>query len=367
MDDAGVGRDFLQLPEMMRSVSFWVLVFGTLAVSTGIAQIPRQQSALESYRRQDWTGKGTYHRLGLIREQNNTVRLLNEDAQPAEQEMALSAAGVSSTTSASDGKKSILEEEVATKGFLEVLNEYVSLEGHANSMLFGSSNILNTETDPIQAGQFAQFLGGSVDLKFHGWKLATSFDQAWFRFYDRDLSSGDFNTSTVRQALSYEKFLFNDKVSVTISPNWQYTSLLNRASGNQFFQQWSYGLNNEFAWFPTSWMIPTFSYNFSYLDADVPLQLADKFKSDFNLGITFIPFKDVRFFVAPSVQFSTESNVGVRRIDNSWTPTLAVTYQPLDFLAVDFVGSYTDSASTLDGASFTALTGTVFLRAFYRW
>ena len=350
----------------MRSLSFWALAFGTMAASTVLAQIPRQQSALESYRRQDWTGKGTYHRLGLIREQDNTTRLLNEDTQPAEQEI-VSANGVSSRVSASEGKKSILEEAAATKDILEVLNEYVSIEGHANTMLFGSTNILNTETDPIQAGQFAQFLGASLDLKFHQLKLTTSFDQAWFRFYDRSLSGGDFNTSTVRQALSYEKFLFNDKFSVTISPNWQYTSLLNRASGNQFFQQWSYGLNNEFAWFATDWMIPTFSYNFAYLDADVPLQIADKFKSDFNLGITFIPFRDVKFFFAPSVQFSTESNVGVRRFDNAWTPTLAVTFQPLSFLAVDLVGSYTDSASTLDGASFTALTGTAFLRLFYRW
>lgn len=234
-------------------------------------------------------------------------------------------------------------------------------------MFFGSSNILNTQSDPIQAGQFAQFLGGSVDLNFHNWKLATSYDYAWFRFYDPTLADGDFNTSTIRQALSYEWFFLNNKASYSFQPNWQFTSLVNRASGRQFFQQWSYGINNEFAFFPFSWMIPTFSYNFSYLDADVPLAVADKFKHDLNLGVTFVPIRDFRLFVSPSVQFSTESNVGINRVDASWTPTLAVTIQPLDFLAADFVGSYTDSRSTVDGASFAALTGTVMVRAFFRW
>lgn len=346
----------------MNRFAFALLIFAFVA-APALAQIPRQQSAIESYRRQDWTGKGTYHRLGLIREQDNTTRLITE-----EEAESVNPNGISSEVSlAKDGKSSIEKQISAAPTFLQTLNEYLSLEGHANSMFFGSTNILNTETDPIQGGQFAQFLGASIDLKYKGWKLATGFDQAWFRFYDKSLSNGDFNTSTIRQAVSYEKFLFNDKFSVTISPNWQYTSLVNRASGNQFFQQWSYGLNNEFAWFAFSWMIPTFSYNFSYLDADVPLALADKFKSDFNLGITFMPIKDVKLFIAPSVQFSTESNVGIQRNDNSWTPTLAITYQPLDFLAADFVGSYTDSNSTLDGASFTALSGTIFIRAFYRW
>ncbi len=342
-----------------------------LGIVAGEAQITRQQSAIESYRRQDWTGKGTYHRLGLIREQDRAVSSLEEEEQTVQEGVAsaeaeVTASGLSSSARAADGKKTVTEPE-ASPGFLEVLNEYVSLQGRANSMFFGSSNILNTEDDPIQAGQFAQFLGASIDLTFRDWKLATSYDYAWFRFYDRSLSDGDFNTSTIRQALSYEKFFFNNKVSYTFQPNWQYTSLLNRATGSQFFQQWSYGVGNEFAWFPFPWLIPTFSYNFSYLDADVPLAVADKFKNDFNLGVTFIPIKDFRLFISPSVQFSAESNVGVQRVDTSWTPTLAVTIQPLDFLAADFVGSYTDSRSTLDGASFTALTGTILVRAFFRW
>lgn len=343
------------------------LLLGAVTLSPVFAQIPRQQSAIESYRRQDWTGKGTYHRLGLIREQDRTLSSATEAEEVAAEEVT--ATGISSSVSAAEGKKAVVGEEETTEAptFFETLNEYVSLEGHANTMFFGSTNILNTETDPIQAGQFAEFLGASIDLKFREWKLATGFDQAWFRFYDRDLATGDFNTSTIRQALSYERFLFNDKFSATVSPNWQYTALQNRSSGKIFFQQWTYGLNNEFSWFATDWMIPTFSFNFSYLDADVPLAVADKFKYDFNLGITFIPFKDVKLFVSPSLQFSTESNVGIRRYDNAWTPTLAVTYQPLDFLAVDFVGSYTDSRSTLDGASFTAFSGTIFVRAFYRW
>lgn len=341
-----------------------VLAFGWMGLTSVFAQLTTRQSALESYRRQDWTGKGTYHRFGLIREQDRAVDGL-ESAEGTEGEQ-LSGSGLSVSTPASDGKKSIAEPD-ETAGFLSTLNDYVSLQGRANSMFFGSSNILNTESDPIQAGQYAQFLGASIDLTFHEWTLATSYDYAWFRFYDGSLSEGDFNTSTIRQALSYEKFFFDNKASYTFQPNWQYTSLLNRSSGEEFFQQWTYGLGNEFAFFPTPWLIPTFSYNFSYLDADVPLAIADKFKNDINLGLTFIPFKDFRLFISPSVQFSAESNVGINRVDTSWTPTLAVTIQPLSWLAADFVGSYTDSDSTLDGASFTALTGTILVRAFYRW
>lgn len=345
------------------------MIFGLIGAAS--AQITRKQSAVESYRRQDWTGKGTYHRFGLIREQDRAVQNASQEEQTVQEDFApaeteLSATGVNSSVRASDGKQTEAPSE-GGEGFLSMLNEYVSLQGRANSMFFGSSNILNTEADPIQAGQFAEFLGSSIDLTFHEWELSTSYDYAWFRFYDRALSEGDFNTSTIRQALSYEKFFLNNKASYTFQPNWQYTSLLNRSSGEQFFQQWTYGLNNEFAFFPTPWMIPTFSYNFSYLDADVPLAVADKFKSDFNVGVTFIPIKDFRLFISPSVQFSAESNVGVRRVDTSWTPTMAVTIQPFNFLAVDFVGSYTDSNSSLDGASFTAVTGTILVRAFYRW
>jgi len=361
------------IPDWWKRILFLSLGVFVLAPFWGSAQgqVPVQQSAIESYRRQDWTGKGTYHRLGLIREQDRAVEGLQQDGQTVEEDFQLaeekvSATGLSSTTRLSEGKKAVAEEETAP-GFLDTLNEYVSLQGRANSMSFGSTNILNTENNPIQAGQFAQFLGASIDFTFREWKLSTSYDYAWFRFYDRNLSDGDFNTSTIRQALSYEKFFLNNKASYTFQPSWQYTSLLNRASGEQFFQQLTYGLGNELAFFPTPWLIPTFSYNFSYLDADVPLAVADKYKHDFNLGVTFIPIKDFRLFISPSLQFSAESNVGVKRVDTSWTPTMAVTVQPLSWLAADFVGSYTDSDSTLDGASFTALTGTILIRAFYRW
>lgn len=353
-----------------RAVALAVVGLAGLGEGEALAQLTRQQSAIESYRRQDWTGKGTYHRLGLIREQDRALsgREAEEETVTREVDAAdaeLSARGITSSAAASGGKKTVTDE--AAGGFLDGLNKYVSVQGRANTMFFGSSNILNTENDPIQAGQFAQFLGGSIDLTFREWKLSTSYDYAWFRFYDPALSTGDFNTSTIRQALSWEKFFLGNKASYTFQPNWQYTSLVNRASGSQFFQQWTYGLGNEFAFFPFPWMIPTFSYNFSYLDADVPSAVADKLKHDFNLGLTFVPFENFGLFVSPSIQFSAESNVGIDRVDTSWTPTLAVTIQPLKFLAADFVGSYTDSRSTLDGASFTALTGTVMVRAFFRW
>jgi len=337
------------------------------------AQLTLQQSAIESYRRQDWTGEGTYHRLGLIREQNRAVgQLENEEATVGENqapaELEVRAQGI---RSAAEGKTAVGTDSKAAAGtppaFLEGLREYVSLQGRANTMFFGSTNILNTTDNPIQAGQFAEFLGASIDFKYKNWKLATGYDYAWFRFYDAGLAEGDFNTSTLRQALSYETLFWNNKMSYTFQPFWQYTSLVNRSTNRQFFEQWTYGLGNEFAAFPFPWLIPTFSYNFSYLNADVPLDVADKFKHDFNLGVTFIPIKDFGLFISPSVQFSAESNIGINRIDTSWTPTMAVTIQPFNWLAADFVGSYTDSRSTFEDASFTALSGTIMVRAFYRW
>lgn len=316
---------------------------------------PAARSAIESYRRQDWTGRGTYHRLGIFREQENTQKNSAE---------TVTASGVSVETTATDSRKNVVPEvsPEASGGF------DLSIEAHANTMLFRSDNILNTELDPIPGSQFAEFLGTSIDLKFGSWTLTTGFDQAFFRFLRRgSLTTGDFNTSTIREQLSYEKFLYNNKVSMTISPVWQYTKLTNRGTGKGFFEQANYGLNQEFSWFAADWLIPTFSYNFSYLDADPPDEIADKTKHDFNLGLTIIPMKGTQFFISPSVQFSTESNIGVDRRDNAWTPTLSLTYQPCSFLAADLVGSYTDSDSTQSDSSFTALTGTFFVRAFFRW
>lgn len=317
---------------------------------------------------------GTFHRLGLVREQLRAVdNLETEEATLGEElspgELEVTTAGVASTVDASEQRESVssVEEKTAPKALLSALDDYVSLQGRAHSMFFGSSNILNTEDDPIQAGQYAQFLGATIDLEFHGWKLGTSYDYAWFRFYDDALSDGDFNTSTIRQALSYDVPLFGGKASYTFSPNWQYSSIISRETGEQTFAQWMYSLGNDFAFFPFPWMIPTVSYNFFYQDANIPNAIADKWKNDFNLGITFIPIKDYRLYISPSVQYSVDGNTGINRTDTSWTPTLAVSVQPLDFLAADFVGSYTDSRSTLAGSSYTALSGTILVRAFFRW
>jgi len=328
----------------------------------------RSQNFIEPNRRQDWTGMGTYHRLGLVREQLRAVdNLETEEANLGGEispgELEVTTAGVSSRVDASEPGA----EEAAPKGFLSALDEYVSLQGRAHSMFFGSSNILNTQEDPIQAGQYAQFLGATIDLEFRGWKLGTSYDYAWFRYYDESLAEGDFNTSTIRQALSYDVPLFGGRASYTFSPSWQYSSVVSRETGAQTFAQWMYNLGNEFSFFPLPWMIPTFSYNFFYQDANIPDAIADKWKNDFNLGITFIPIKDFRLYISPSVQYSVDGNIGINRTDSSWTPTLAVSIQPLDFLAADFVGSYTDSRSTLAGSSYTALSGTILVRAFFRW
>jgi hypothetical protein len=346
------------------------LIFTIVSISAFDAHA---QKFFDANRRQDWTGMGTYHRLGLIREQDRALdNLQTEEANLGEElspgELEVTSAGMSSRVEVAGEQTNALEsEETRPAGFLASLEEYASLEARGHSMFFGSSNILNTRDDPIQAGQFAQFVGATFDLDFRGWQLGTSYDYAWFRYYDASLAEGNFNTSTLRQSLSYDLPLFGGKASYTFEPSWQYSSVVSSESGQQTFEQWMYMLGNEFTFFPFSWMLPTFSYNFFYQNANVPNAVADKFKNDFNLGITFIPFNDFGLYISPSIQYSLERNVGIVRTDNSVTPTMSVSIQPLDFLAMDFVGSYTGSHSNIDQASYTAWSGTILVRAFVRW
>ncbi len=327
--------------------SHFLLVLSLLVLGTVIAaaQQPPRINVLESYRRQDPTGRGTFHRFGLLRELDNTASL-----------------------SAAAGEREPSEAEKA--GWYQSMGDILSMQFRANSMLFASDNIFNTEEDEISDTQFAQFVGVSIDATFNDtWSLTNSFDQAWFWHGKGANSANDFFTSTFRQALNYTKFLFNNKASLTIPLSWQFSRLYNRSTGNRTLDTYTYGAAAEFSWFLKPWLIPTFSYQYSYLDSGSPTGfVADKHKHDFNLGLTFIPFEGKRFFIVPSVQYSHEdfTDAGGRR-DNAWTPTLTVSWQPLEFLAVDAVGSYTDSDSTLAGSNFDALTGTLFVRLFYNW
>lgn len=309
------------------------------------AQLAPRVNIIESYRRQDPTGLGSFHRFGLFRELGNSNSLA-------------AAAGEAGPS------------EAEKRGWYQSFGEVFSMQFRANTMFFASDNIFNTEEDEITDTQLAEFVGVSIDAQFNdNWKLTNSFDQAWFWHGKGAHSANDFFTSTFRQALSYERLLFNDKVSLTVPLSWQFSRLFNRSTGNRTLDSYTYGLATEFSWFLKSWMIPTFSYQYSYIDSGSPAGfVADKNKHDFNLGLTFIPFEGKRFFIIPSVQYSHEEfiDAGGRR-DNAWTPTLTVSWQPLDYLAVDAVGSYTDSDSTIAGSNFDALTGTVFVRLFYNW
>lgn len=327
----------------MPRIRLLVLAVTVLGTSLASAQVPPRLSLIESYRRQDATGQGSFHRRGLFREMENSLA-----AQ----------AGLTPAPS-----------EVEKPAWRQSLGEILSVQFRANSMLFSSDNIFNTEEDEQTDTQFAQFVGVSLDAQFNDhWKLTNSYDHAWFIHGKAENSANDFITSTFRQALNYERLLFNDKVSLTVPLSWQFSRLFNRSTGARTLDTYTYGLATEFSWFLKSWLIPTFSYQYSYNDSGSPLgPVPDKHKHDFNLGFTFIPFEGKKFFMIPSVQYSNEQFIGTVRRDNAWTPTLTMSWQPLDFLAVDAVGSYTDSDSTLTGSNFDALTGTLFVRLFFNW
>lgn len=61
------------------------LLLATIIMATGVSVAQAgpstgQASFLESSRRQDFTGQGTYHRIGLFREQRNATRLIKTEA-----------------------------------------------------------------------------------------------------------------------------------------------------------------------------------------------------------------------------------------------------------------------------------------------
>lgn len=327
----------------MSRICLLLLAATVLGTEFASAQAPPRLSVIESYRRQDATGQGSFHRRGLFRELDNSLS---------------AAAGLNNEPSPTDQSR-----------WTQSLGEVLSMQFRANSMLFSSDNIFNTEEDEQTDTQFAQFLGVSLDAQFNEhWKLTNSYDHAWFIHGKAENSANDFITSTFRQALSYERFLFNDKVNLTVPLSWQFSRLFNRSTGARTLDTYTYGLATEFSWFLKSWLIPTLSYQYSYNDSGSPLgPVPDKHKHDFNLGMTFIPLEGKKLFIIPSVQYSHEQFFGTVRRDNAWTPTLTVSWQPLDYLAVDAVGSYTDSDSTLTGSNFDALTGTLFLRLFFNW
>jgi hypothetical protein len=289
----------------------------------GLPAQPSSSAALEALGRQDPTGQGTFHRIGLMRLQEGTVAVLGK------------------------------------------ITERVSGQVRANTMLFASDNIFNTPDGEVADEQLAQFLGASVKVTFlEELTLNTSYDFAFFRHSDDANSGSDFDTRTFRQQLGYETSILDGKVSVGIPLTWQHSQVFAAGENDALAKTWTYGSGVELTWFRSSRVLPTFSYNYFLSDPKVG---AGKHKHDFNLGVTFIPLAGKRLFISPSVQYSHEDFKKSERMDDAWTPTLAVSWGPLSFFAVDAVASYTDSQSSNAAAEFEAITGTLFARLFWKW
>ncbi len=330
------------------------MLFAGLAFAQPTNQPPPTnsfQAIIDSYRRQDWTGSGPYHRPGMYREQRDAVRQYKQLATAGQKPRE-------------DTDPNSEPEASEPPSWLKELREHVSFEGHGNVQYFRSDNIFNTETAPVTDTQWGYFVGAGVDLNLGAFQLATTYDQSWYR-YDH-YRGADYNVGSVRQGLGYGHPFLDGAVGVNLTPYWQYSELRNAQTGVRFCEQLSYGMNNQIAWYPTRWLIATFSYNFAFEEAQGS-EAPDKLRQDFNLGCTLIPIKGVNLYFSPSVQFSHEAVQGGSRRDNSWTPTASLTYQPLSFLAVDASVSYTDSQSNTQGDSFNALAGTVFVRLFWNF
>jgi len=299
-------------------------VVSLLLLAPCIAAAAPTPVALEALGRQDFTGQGTFHRFGMLRQQEDTQSTVSE-----------------------------------------ILSEFVSLQARANSMYFSSDNIFNTRSNAQSDAQFAEFLGASAKIQLgEGLTLDNRYDAAYFRHQDRANKGNDINTRTFRQLLSYETSVLDDQVSVNAPLFWQYTNVLDAANRNSLSRTHTYGTGLELTWLLSRQVLPTFAWNYFLSDPDVG---DGKHKHDFNLGLTYIPIPGEKLFVSPSVQYSYEDFKNSNRVDRAWTPTLSVSWQPLGFLGVDAVVSYTDSSSNVVASEFDALTGTLFARLFWNW
>lgn len=294
-----------------------------VASALGLAAQPFSSAELEAIGRQDLTGQGTFHRIGLMRLQEETVAFLGE------------------------------------------IKERFSGRVRANTMLFASDNLFNTPDNEESGGQLAEFVGASAKFAFTGaLKLNTSYDAAFFRHTDDENEESDFDTRTFRQQLNYELSFLDDKLSVDLPLSWQHSEVFAAGDSDALAKIWTYGAGVEVSWFPNSHVLPSFSYNYFLSDPKIG---AGKHKHDFNVGVTFVPLTGTKLFITPSVQYSVEDFKESDREDTAWTPTLAVSWEPLKFFAIDAVGSYTDSDSSEEFARFDALTGTLFARLFWKW
>ena len=255
------------------------------------------------------------------------------------------------------------------RGWYEILSEVLSMQFRTSSMFSVTNNVFNTQENAQSDTQYAQFAGVSLDAEFNEhWTLSSSFDESWFYYGRADNASEDFISSTFSQMLSYDRTFLDKKLDMNLPLSWSFSRLFNRATGARTLDTYSYRAAAEFSWFCRPWFTPTWSYEYYYQDNGSPTDFVpNKHKHNFNLGLTFVPFKGQKFYLTPSVQYSIEQFIHVVRTDRIWTPTLTATWQPLKYLAFDVIGSYTNSMSTQDGSSYKVYTGSVYARLFFDW
>jgi hypothetical protein len=266
-------------------------------------------------------------------------------------------------------RQSITAAAGLNRSWYERLSDVFSMQFRTTSMYSYADNIFNTQTDAQSDSQYAQFAGISLDAQFDAhWSLSNTFDEAWYYYGRADNASQDFIASTFSQMLSYERTFFDRKLDVNLPLSWSFSRLFDRATSARTLDSYTYRAATEFTWLLRPWITPAWSYEYYYQTSGSPTDFVpNKHKHNFNLGVTFTPFKGSKFYITPSVQYSMEQFIHLVRTDKMWTPAMTVSWQPLNYLAFDLIGSYTNSRSTQDGASYKVTPGTLFMRLFFDW
>lgn len=257
----------------------------------------------------------------------------------------------------------------AGMGWYEKLSQILSMQLRTSSMFSVTNNVFNTQEDAQSDTQYAQFAGISIDADFgEHWTLSNSFDESWFYYSRADNAVEDFTSGTFQQMLSYDRTFFDKKLDMNLPLSWEFSRLFNRATGARTLDSCTFRAAVEFSWLCRPWLTPSWSYEYFYQNNSSPTDFVpNKHKHNFNLGVTFVPFKGHRLYLTPSVQYSIEQFVHVGRTDTIWTPTMTVTWQPLKHLALDVIGSCTKSTSTQEDSSYRVCYGTVYARLFFDW
>jgi hypothetical protein len=321
----------------MRIQVFILITLAVLTCSLNAASSAKHSNIIQSRLRLLSRVRGTHERLGTL-------------GDAAENQSISAAVGES-------------------KSWYERLSDILSMQFRTSSMYSLSNNVFNTQEDAQTDSQYAQVAGVSLDAAFNEhWTFSNTFDQSWFYYGRADNATQDFISSTFGQMLSYDRTFFDKKLDVNLPLSWEFSRLFNRATGARTLDTYTYRAATEFTWLCSPWFTPAWSYEYLYQDNGSPTDFVpNKHKHNFNLGLTFVPFKGHKFYLTPSMQYSIEQFIHVVRTDRIWTPTVTATWQPLKYLAFDVIGSYTNSISSQDGSSYKVFTGTLYARLFFDW